>query len=283
MPRTIYVSMIPYNWRKTFDTFDVKILELLKKCTEGTPTVDDTRPLHIVLASEYMFRRNPMSIVKKPKESKFLSDKSDVSKFPPPKSPTADRRSYAHSIHSAAEKDQLIIRLCVATGGKNIMIVAGSIVWAEKEPVMAGSKVVTKGEVLNSSYIIYNGSVACHYDKSLDVAELDIYERDLFNFKPGDKQGGIFVADGLSFGIEICGDHGGIRHPSSTSTDTVQTLDIHMLVSDGASFASPALRTGGYGLHCDRSACTVWQADTSYAGRKRITAGGNLTWTLALD
>ena len=274
--------MLPYNWRKAFDQFPIKVMRLLKLCTEGAPTPADSNPLHIIMASEYMFRKNPMGAISDINKSHFMPNDDSPTKSSNPVN--FFNQSYKHTMYSAAEKDELIRKLCAATAGKNIMVVAGSIMWAESEPVMGTiikSNVKSKGEALNSTYVVHNGTMVYNYNKHTDVSEIDAFEQKLFTFKPG-SEGGTFIADGLSFGIEICRDHGGVRNHFE-DTGTTSGIDIHMLVSDGNTFNAPAMRKGGFGLHCDRSKGEAWAADDSYAGRKRLPATGDLTWTLTLN
>jgi predicted amidohydrolase len=206
---------------------------------------------------------------------------NDFSKTPSSNPVNFYNQKYLHTIHSAAEKDDLILKLCSATLGKNLMIVPGSIIWAEQEPVMGKSGVKVKGTALNSTYVVHNGELIYTNHKKHNVGEVDSFETKFFDFKPG-KDGGTFDADSLSFGIEICADHGAIKNRLQDS-QTASNIDLHLLVSDGNSMNAPAMRKGGYGLHCDRSGTFVYLADNSLPGRRRVDpTTGNTFWTLRL-
>jgi hypothetical protein len=275
MPRTVFVSVFPCNWHTSLLTFKQRVHRLQDLCKKPVPTVaGDNNPLHVVIAPEYTFRENPAAVVRDKSLTYHNKEKSNPGVFEHYKN-----SKLATTILSAFDRQFLISALSIATQRRNVLVVPGTIFWAQSEPQYKIStfkkirSVRAPGVARNTCDVIYRGNLIHSYNKHLDAHELDNFEMNTYTFMPG-INAGTFEASGLKIGVEVCKDAGSRtlqtalfdRENPHATTNQLQRpaenmnfgdvgLDLQLLVSDGAKFlpSMMAIRKGGFAAHCDAS------------------------------
>jgi hypothetical protein len=238
-----------------------------------------------VVAPEYYFRLSPAQAVKKRSKSYFGTNSDGTVRLSDATLTHFAGRKSKHTMYGRSDRDLLLIHLCEATRGRNVLVVAGTMFWTEREPVIARGllgreRITAKGLVRNTMHIVYRGSVVKTYHKQVNSHELESFEPATHTFAGGHTDG-TFEVGGLSIGAEVCADHtassSNLRarlisraNPSMTNdqafiynklserkADGTQGnpigLDVQILVSDGMpmTIGSVALRKGGVFIHCD--------------------------------
>jgi hypothetical protein len=282
MNRTVFVSMFNCDWTSEIRSIQNRMVALQALCTKELPAVpEDPNPLHIVLAPEYTFRKNPAQVVHKASKTYHGGNGRTI----PAVFKHFKESSERNTMLSKAERELLQVQFCAATEGRNVLLVAGTIFWEETAPTFRTSSVmrkkvlVTKGVARNSCDVIYKGNVIQTYHKQINSHEFDTFEEQAYLFQHG-VNGGTFEVAGLSAGVEICADHMGQQnlravmiergnphldadqqylHDRLTkrledgSSGDEFGLDLQLLVSDGMTFENrrSAIRKGGFAAHCD--------------------------------
>lgn len=120
---------------------------------------------------------------------------------------------------------------------RSLLLIGGSVMWISDE---------RKRRVRHTVPIYHDGREVLLYDKRNDCLELAAYERNLgFEWKPGTVSGS-FTIGGLKCGIETCVDQdkGELR---KLGTD----FDLHIIISNTVTVTKPAIKAGGFLLHCN--------------------------------
>lgn len=252
MEKAINVSMLSMNWQQMTQSLTDRIALIGEMCSEKFMTsLIDPKTLHIVVVPEYFFRKSPIQVVstlaetyhgyRGPTTPEKMMTQTHLNQF------RGVKRK--HTMYSPQERDLLVASLS-ALSANNVLIIAGTMFWVEREPVIrpAGfrrAEQITKGIARNTCYVFHNGGLVSTYHKNQDSHELDTPEERLFNFLGGTAVA-ICTIDGLRLGIEICADHNAGKMVS-------QNLDIHVIVSDGMFPSGPKVgtRPNGVVLCCD--------------------------------
>jgi hypothetical protein len=304
MGRTVFVSMMKCNWHTSLLTFPQRVHELEKLCKKSVPKVTgDKNPLHVVMAPEYTFRTNPAAVVRKATKTWHNGlDSSNNPKAGPDVFSAYKKSKETSTILSLMDREFLINSIKAATTGRDVLVIPGTIFWAQTDPMYKISSVLKKktvtapGIVRNTCDVIYSGRLIHTYSKLTDVHELDLFEAGAYTFMPGVNLG-TFEISGLNVGVEICGDHGKMRstmaareNPGSdefeiqrkgismtTSTGTDFGVDLHLLVSDGSFLASSnmAIRKGGFAAHTDATGFEDVRGRNAQGQYKKLTKTGD--------
>jgi hypothetical protein len=277
--RAIHVSMIRDYWANSTLDFTQKVLMLQRLCAQSVQaTADDPNPLHIVVAPEYFFRRSPAAVVKKLKDSYFSTNSLGQAQISPATLAHFAGNRARNTMYGRRERELLEYHMTMASRGRNVVVIPGTIFWTEREATTNSvGRVTGKGIVRNTMLVVYRGNVIKCYHKMVDSHELDSFETKAYSFQGG-RNDGTFEAGGLSLGAEVCADHTGSSNlkttvisranPHMSPSDvfvhnklTAQTreggkahdvgLDVQIVVSDGMPFTSSAIRKGGCAVHCD--------------------------------
>ncbi|WP_375445609.1 hypothetical protein [uncultured Fibrella sp.] len=252
MEKAINVSMLSMNWQQMTQSLTDRIALIGEMCSETFMTsLIDPHTLHIVVVPEYFFRKSPIQVVstlaetyhgyRGPTVAEKMITQAHLNQF------RGVKRK--HTMYSPQERDLLVASLS-ALSANNVLIVAGTMFWVEREPVIrpAGfcrAEQITKGTARNTCYLFHNGAQIGAYHKIQNSHELDSPEDRLFTFMGGTTVTTCTV-DGLRVGVEICADH-------NAGTMANQNLDIHIIVSDGMAPFGPNVgtRANGVVLCCD--------------------------------
>jgi hypothetical protein len=159
-----------------------------------------------------------------------------------------------------AEKDQVVNLLAsVSASFPNMLIVAGTILWAEglDNPGVNGTNI----KLYNTAPIVMNGRLQKLYDKKNEGGDTSGYESlniGLGNWTRGDSSN-IFNISNVKFAIDICADTAdGQAKQNYYAQDPEGKLggtgvDVHLITSNGSPAANAIARPGGYILHSDSS------------------------------
>jgi hypothetical protein len=241
-------------------------------------TPDDPNPLHIVVAPEYFFRLSPAAAVKKLKDSYFSTNSLGQAQIPAATLAHFAGKKVKNTMYGRRERELLEYHMTMATRGRNVLVIPGTIFWAEREATVSRvGRVTGKGIVRNTMLVVYRGNVIKCYHKLVDSHELDSFETKEYSFQGG-RNDGTFEAGGLTLGAEVCADHTGSANLKSTVISRANPhmtsnelfvhnkltavnrdgtkahdvgLDVQIVVSDGMPFSNSAIRKGGCAVHCD--------------------------------
>ena len=201
--------------------------------------------LHMVVAPEYFF--SPIDEI----GQRYKQD-----------GPTAMTRGAKHDLYGELEK--------VSKKAGNTILVAGSIYYKKGKKNVRG---------LNVCPVLCQGKFLHKYYKKFDDGALKKgIAGASYEHKKSDP---VFEKDGVTFGIEVCGDHSDTNNNlASWLLAKPQTIDVHLMISD-SNFPQAKYMTakpGGYFIQCDlagenQAALAVYQSGAD----GRWTTEGNST------
>ncbi|MBO0947129.1 hypothetical protein [Fibrella forsythiae] len=268
MARLLNISLRSEAWQHMADSLTDRISILKRLCNESfVQSSIDANPLHIVVVPEYFFRKTPAQVVTQLNDTfhGYRGPANEANRLTQGQLALFNGQKRKHTLYSQQEKDLLVASLRALTAGTNTLIVAGTTFWVEREPVIRAAtffraQQITKGIARNSCFMVHNGVLMATYHKNVDREELDTYEQNLFTFMPGTSAAAV-VIDGIHIGVEICADHGHRDLIQRVETGTLARLDVHIIISDGASPLASNVGTHANGLviHCDTSSSQIIQ------------------------
>jgi hypothetical protein len=169
-------------------------------------------------------------------------------------------------VMSKSDKHALYKKLkTISAGAGNTILVAGSIFYKKGLLSKVG---------LNVCPVLRNGNIIYKYYKAFDDGSLG--QNDPNAEYDSKDTGPIFQSDGITFGIEICGDIADVAAAQRNwqGQDNSGSVQVHIVIADGAGMPNNKIQAGpgGYAIMTDLQSGTT---------SVRYSAGGNWQGTFA--
>lgn len=174
---------------------------------------------------------------------------------------TGDKRNFRWTLHTEAEKKQILEELRTLSGRYDRFLIApGTIAWCRPRKAASG---IRTHDGWNTAPILYGGKLKHEYDKIFDDGCFRQFTQNVL-FQKGTKSQ-LFTIESLKFGIEICGD---FEDGNLSKEARPESLDFELMLSatnphgfDEDSIAKVPIRNGGYFIHSDSDKsrlCGAW-------------------------